>query len=181
MKNHANAPGDPAVILTGMPAVVTGEPRVLVLGSMPGELSLRAGEYYANPQNRFWTLMEDILGVVRTEAYAQRTEALTAAGVALWDVLKHCSRPGSLDRRIDPATEEANDFAAFFRDHPSIVRIVLNGQKAARSFRRLVAPQFGAAGRTRFTTVVAPCTSPANARIGRTELTAAWRKALLCH
>lgn len=169
---------DTAVLLTSMPPIVSGTPRVLVLGSMPGELSLRRGEYYANSQNRFWSLIEDILSVPRSADYEHRTEALTSAGVALWDVLKHCSRVGSLDRRIKPSTEQPNDFMEFFGDHPTITRIVFNGQKAVQSFRRLVAPNLRPELATRLTTIVAPSTSPANARIGRSTLANVWQQAL---
>lgn len=73
---------DSAVLLTSMPPIVAGIPRALVLGSMPGEFSLRRREYSAHPRNRFWPVMEDVLGVPRSADYGDRKEALTRVGVA---------------------------------------------------------------------------------------------------
>ena len=41
--------------------VVDERTRVLVLGSLPGEISLAKGQYYANPQNQFWRLIEAVI------------------------------------------------------------------------------------------------------------------------
>ena len=46
------------------PPVVDANTRVLVLGSLPGEISLAQGQYYANKQNRFWLLIGDIISEV---------------------------------------------------------------------------------------------------------------------
>ncbi|HXE38550.1 MAG TPA: DNA-deoxyinosine glycosylase, partial [Azonexus sp.] len=63
---------------------------------MPGQASLDAGEYYAYQHNAFWRLMGDLLGAGPDMPYAQRLVKLQAAGVALWDVMAACERPGSL-------------------------------------------------------------------------------------
>lgn len=45
----------------GFPAVENGQAEVLVLGTLPGRLSLQAGEYYVNPRNGFWSIMGRLL------------------------------------------------------------------------------------------------------------------------
>ncbi|WP_371324258.1 DNA-deoxyinosine glycosylase [Dechloromonas sp. ZY10] len=150
------------------PAVQAGA-RVLILGSMPGEASLRAGEYYAHPRNAFWMLIDDLLGIERHWPYAQRLAALNAAGVALWDVIAGCRREGSLDAAIVGESVAVNDFAAFFTVHPGIRQIFFNGAAAEHAFRRhlVVRPDWPAAQRL-------PSTSPAHAALSYAAKRAAW-------
>ena len=100
----------------------------LILGSMPGEASLHAGQYYAHSRNLFWPMVAEIMGFsadLRAELherkpsskmpealYAKCCDALLVRGCALWDVLATCERTGSLD--ADIRNGQPNDFPAFF-------------------------------------------------------------------
>lgn len=159
--------------IRSFPPVANRDARVLVLGSMPGAMSLRLRQYYAHPQNAFWKIVGGVLGLDAAAPYAQRTAALVERGVALWDVLASCVREGSLDADIDDATIVANDFAAFFRAHPHVVRVCFNGAKAESVYRRHVLPSLDA--RRVFDYVRLPSTSPAHAGMRFEAKVAAWR------
>jgi hypoxanthine-DNA glycosylase len=130
----------------GFPPVARHDARVLVLGSMPGAASLAAGRYYAHPRNAFWPIAGALFGFGADAPYDERLAGLTAAGVALWDVLAACERPGSLDAAIDRATARTNDFVAFFAAHPRLSAVACNGGAAHELFRRRVLPRLAAAG-----------------------------------
>jgi TDG/mug DNA glycosylase family protein len=161
-------------MLTGLPPVVDDTTRVLVLGSMPGEISLRAQQYYAHPRNTFWRIMSDIVGVDLHADYHVRLGQLRSAGIGLWDVLHACDRPGSLDSAIVRETMEPNDFEQLLSAHPGVVRVCFNGAKAAQVFQRLVAPKLCSPVDCR----ALPSTSPANAAIPYDAKLRAWRSAV---
>lgn len=151
--------------------------RVLVLGSMPGTASLEANQYYAHPRNAFWSIIEVLFGIERSLPYETRCRRLVACGVALWDVLETCHRPGSLDANIDASSVVVNDFAGFFVDHGSIEKICFNGAAAEKLFLRHALPTLpetaAALHRIRL-----PSTSPAHAAITLAQKTEAWKAAL---
>jgi hypoxanthine-DNA glycosylase len=105
---------------------------------MPGEASLKIGQYYAHPRNAFWRIMGELFGAGPWLPYEERVRLLQSAGVALWDTLQACLRPGSLDASI--ADEVANNFPAFFDKHRSITNVFFNGSKAEMAFRRHALP-----------------------------------------
>lgn len=156
--------------LTGLPPHVKGDARLVVLGSMPGRVSLEEARYYAHPRNRFWPIVERLFGVPADAEYEERVRALNDAGVGLWDVLRRCERADSLDASIVVATEEANDFAALARRTPGLRMLAFNGQKAWRAFERHV----GADAMPGVELVPLPSTSPANARFSLDELERRW-------
>ncbi len=142
---------------------------------MPGEASLAAGQYYAHPRNQFWPILGALLGFDAGMPYERRVRAVRAAGIAVWDVLHSCERPGSLDSRIVRDSIEPNDFAALFARCRGIRRVCFNGAMAEESFRRHVLPSLDAGG---LEFVRLPSTSPANASMSAARKLEAWRRAL---
>lgn len=161
--------------LWSFPPLASFRAHTLILGSMPGTVSLRAGAYYAHPRNRFWPLMARLHGFDPQLDYAGRLDALSAAGVALWDVLQSCQRPGSLDGNIIDRSMVVNDFTRFFADHPNIHRVFFNGGKAATIFRRHVSTCVPLPP-LEFQQL--PSTSPANAAFTLERLAETWRVVL---
>lgn len=152
-------------------APTVGEsPRLLVLGSAPGQRSLADAEYYAHPQNQFWPIIEALFGVPRVLPYAERLDALAARGVALWDVLAACERPGSLDQAIVRSSEVANPIAAWLQAHPTVTTVATNGGAAARLYQRHVAAE----ARARVAHLKLPSTSPAYAAMRPAEKLLQW-------
>lgn len=158
-------------MIQSFPPVANPDARVLVLGSMPGERSLRAGEYYAHERNAFWRIMGDLLGAGPALPYVRRLEILKAAGVALWDVISACERYGSLDSDIVGSSVQPNDFSAFFAVHRSIDRVFFNGSAAEASFLRHVLPDLPD---SKLRLARLPSTSPAHAARSYGEKLAAW-------
>jgi len=150
--------------------IVCESSKLLVLGSMPGALSLKAGQYYAHPHNAFWPIMGELFGAVPSLPYEERVKRLQSVGVALWDSLQACSRPGSLDTSI---TEEvANDFPAFFARYPNITHVFFNGGKAEKAFRHHALPTLSKDQGIVFARL--PSTSPAHAAMRLEAKMQAW-------
>jgi len=110
--------------------------------------------------------METLLSVGHTLPYADRIRALEERHIALWDVVRSCSRHGSGDSEIrDPVF---NDISGFIHRNPGLLLIALNGSTARRYFGLLGIDE-------RITIVTLPSTSPANARATIEEKTERWR------
>jgi len=140
---------------------------------MPGAASLAASQYYAHPQNQFWPIMEAICGAGRALPYALRLQRLQDHGIALWDVLQSCVRPGSLDSAIEASGAEPNDIPALLRSHRNITRICCNGGTAHRELLRHYGPELQREF-ARIAIVKLPSTSPAHAGMRLAQKASAW-------
>jgi TDG/mug DNA glycosylase family protein len=160
-------------VLRGFAPISDRKARLLILGSMPGQASLQAGQYYAHPRNSFWPILESLWGISAQEPYRMRERAVKRARIAIWDVLQRCQRRSSLDSHIDPESIVVNDFAGFFRTHPAIGCIAFNGATAASLYRRHVLPHLEARARE-LPLLQLPSTSPANARLTLADKRRAW-------
>ena len=151
--NHANAKAKAAIVpsaallpeplapdlpvrLTGLPPVVSDHTVVLILGSFPGAASLRAGQYYAHPQNQFWKILQalwpqhPVPPAGGPDAYPARCAWLLARGLGVWDVYASCERAGSLDTSIRHAV--VNDFARLHGRCPQLAAVAHNGGESFR-------------------------------------------------
>ncbi len=156
--------------LTGLPPVIDERARVLILGSFPSTASLAARQYYAHRQNQFWRILAAVLNRPLTEMdYAARQAAVKTAGLAIWDVYRHCERQGSLDTAI--RNGETNDFASLRQSAAALCRVCFNGQTAGK-----FAPTLAALG---YETVILPSTSPANAGWSFERKLTRWREGLV--
>jgi hypoxanthine-DNA glycosylase len=165
--------------------VARADARILILGSMPGEASLAAQQYYAHPRNQFWRIIAGACGIDAELPYGERLEHLQAHGLALWDVLASCERRGSLDSAIEHHTAVANDVPGLLQRCRGIRRICCNGGTAFAALRRSFAAQLvqvtGAADLVRLDGVEVlrlPSTSPANASWSPVRKLEAWCTAL---
>jgi TDG/mug DNA glycosylase family protein len=151
------------------PAVVGKNPRVLVLGSLPGEASLKLGQYYGHPQNRFWELVGAALGEnLRVLSYSRRLARLKARGVAVWDVIEAAHREGSLDSAIQNETPNA---LRELISKTGVRAVFFNGRKAESTFRRHFKTPFDA---VEFRAL--PSSSPAHASLPWPLKLAAWKR-----
>lgn len=133
--------------IKGFKPDVGNAPRILILGTMPGEKSLQKQEecnkqkindgmaYYANPSNRFWKIIEIVVNNGEPlESDSKKRECLHNNGIALWDVLASCNRVKSADKNIEKSLSNSCDFANFLNIYPTISHIIFNGKKAKRYF-----------------------------------------------
>ena len=153
---------------TAFAPVVDADTRLLILGSLPGDASLAAAQYYGHPRNAFWRLVGDVIGQdLAALPYPERLEALKTSGIGLWDVIISARRPGSLDQAIREA--EAADLKRLIADLPALNTVAFNGAMAARIGRRTLAGTEG------ITLIDLPSSSPAHAARTFEDKARAWR------
>jgi TDG/mug DNA glycosylase family protein len=159
--------------LFSFPPIASKQARVLILGSMPGAASLAANQYYAHPRNQFWTMLSALLQCdLVAQPYSQRPQTLNDRGIALWDVLQTCRRPGSLDADIAADSISPNNFEEFFQRYPLIHHVFFNGAAAERYFEQHVQKQQTLPP---LNYLRLPSTSPAHAALDFAGKLAAWR------
>ncbi len=168
----------PAPLSTGLPPILPRRPRLLILGSLPGALSLAKREYYAHPRNAFWHIMARLCDIPKDASYQTRVAALKENGIALWDVLARARRQGSLDSAIERASEEPNPIADLLRNAPECRHVAVNGGRALAAFKRHILPVFSDEERAGFFLLSLPSTSPAYAAMALEEKVRLWKERL---
>jgi len=157
-----------SLLLQGLAPVIARHSRLVVLGSFPGEASLRAQQYYGHPRNHFWPLVSAIWGVdLVALPYPQRVAEAQRRGLGLWDIYARCRREGSLDQSIEDA--EFADLGQLLRRAPGLQLVAHNGSESARAMKQVQA--------LGLPVVRLPSSSPANASWSFDRKLQAWRAA----
>lgn len=151
-----------APVVTGLPPVIPAACRLLVLGSLPGNRSLAARQYYAHPQNQFWRLMGMVTGESLSGLpYDSRLAALDRHKIGLWDVIATARRASSLDGDIQQAV--SNPLASLITNLPGLRAVACNGALAAKLATRQLGGQLGRQADASAVPLLAlPSSSPAN-------------------
>lgn len=135
--------------------VVNADTRLLILGSLPGDASLAQQQYYAHPQNRFWHLLSEVIGVNLVEQqYQNKLAYLLQHGIGLWDVVASAQRRGSLDSQI--REHQQNDLPGLIATLPRLELIAFNGGTAAKIGTKILASM-----RATHRQLILPSSSPA--------------------
>ncbi len=154
---------------------------ILILGSMPSQVSLSKKEYYGHKKNAFWPIILNIFNKeldYNKASYRQRENILLTHKIALWDVLQSCHRPGSLDAAITMSSIKSNDFLSFFSQHKKIQTVFFNGAKAESIYMKTVLSQV----KSQFSYlsyVRLPSTSPAYAAMPFRKKLDIWRRSIV--
>ena len=157
---------EPSVAKRSFPPIADARARVLVLGTLPGEESLRRGEYYAHPRNLFWPIVFALFDATPAIDYAERLAFVAAHGMALWDVCEFGERDASADSTI--RRERPNAIDRLLDAHPLIRAVAFNGSGARRLYDR----HFARRGDLAY--LALPSTSPAHARLDFAAKLARW-------
>ena len=159
-------------LLLGFPPIIDNATHTLILGSFPGEASLRAKQYYAFPQNQFWRLLSAVLKTDLVALnYHDRQQQLLAHGIGLWDVFEACARQGSLDSAIQRG--KMNDFKTLHEAYPNLKKLCFNGKTAGKFERNL--HQLG------YQTLQLPSSSPAYAQMRFETKLLQWQQIITKH
>jgi double-stranded uracil-DNA glycosylase len=148
------------------PPIVDARARLLVLGTLPGEESLRRQQYYAHPRNLFWPIVFALFDAAPAADYADRLTFVGDRRIALWDVCAAGEREASADATI--RGEQPNAINRLLDAHPNIRAVAFNGSGAKRLHDRHFPRRPGLGY------LALPSTSPAHARLGFAEKLAQW-------
>lgn len=151
--------------------IISDQPKILILGSLPGDLSLELNQYYGHPRNRFWKMIGEIFNVEFSEDYEIKKQLILQHHLALWDVAHSAERKGSMD--VDMKNEIPNKIDDLLIKYPTIEKIIFNGKKAEQLFWKHFEQK------SALNYISLPSTSPANAQFTFQKVVDVWKNALI--
>lgn len=125
---HYKTNPNQTMLKQAFPPIANQHSKILLLGTMPGEQSLKLQQYYGYKGNQFWKIIFALFNQPLVHDYETKKELLLSKGIAVWDVLQYCERKGSADSNIQK--EIPNNFAAFYNQHPQVKQVFFTSTKA---------------------------------------------------
>lgn len=154
----------------GLPASIDKNSMVLILGTLPGQMSLATGTYYADPSNKFWDILFMACGEKIEKTATAKERLLKTYHIARWDILDSAVRKTSGDK--DLMDERPNDLPACLMEYPNLKLLIFHSNDAYKYFKRF------------FKNIAIPyiCVSSPSGqnRKGVEEKAMEWRAALSC-
>lgn len=140
--------------------------KILILGTFPSVKSRENNFYYGHPQNRFWSVLAEILKTGTPKSILEKRQILIENKIAIWDVVGSCEISNSSDVSIKNA--QPNDMGIIL-GNANIKTIYANGKTAEKLYNKYLLKQTGKE------IFALPSTSPANAAFSKEKLVDAWK------
>lgn len=82
---------DDGTRIIGFQPIANDGAKILILGSMPSDMSLQKQQYYGHPRNAFWSIMTSLFAENEKMMcdYSQRKKMLIENNIAVWLSLIH--------------------------------------------------------------------------------------------
>jgi double-stranded uracil-DNA glycosylase len=133
---------------------------ILILGSIPSSKSRQAGFYYAHPQNRFWSIINQLYHL-NLITISDKKSFLINNHIALWDTIYSCEITGSSDSSIKKV--KVNNIKQLI-NKTQIKYIYCTGKVSYNIYNKYIYPT------TLIKAAYLPSPSPANAKMTLDEL-----------
>lgn len=122
------------------PPLIKTDTKILILGTIPGNDSIKLSMYYGNENNHFWDFIYRILDknfpvdrlITKAGNKDLHYQFLMDHHLGLWDVISNCTREGSNDSKIKDAA--FNKIAYQIKNDIKVV--LCNGEKAYKYLKQ---------------------------------------------
>lgn len=120
--------------IQGLSANISHNSAILILGTLPGKMSLNCGKYYADPSNKFWDILFIACGEKIDKTDQGKEKLLEKYHIALWDILASAVRKTSNDKDI--SDEVPNNLPLCLSQYPNIKLLLFHSNDAYKYFKR---------------------------------------------
>lgn len=154
--------------------IINEHSKILILGSLPSDKSIKKNEYYGNKTNQFWNIISMCFDgkKINFNNYEIKISYLHKHHIALWDIYSRANRKGSLDSNIKNG--KFNDIIGLLKLYPNINKIITNGRASQKGLEK-----YFKINNFSFPFEYVPSSSSLNASFSFEEKINVWKKAIL--